>query len=146
VIVETAELKVIPGPVTLVDGGFDPIHPGHVAYFEAAAGLGRPVLCNVSDDAWVGRKHPPLLPQADRAAVIDAIRFVSWTHLSSIPTSAVLGLLRPACYAKGADWRGRLPDDETAVCGQLGIEIVFLDTVRDSSSAILARFRTGWPS
>jgi bifunctional ADP-heptose synthase (sugar kinase/adenylyltransferase) len=90
-IVATSDLGAHRGAVTMVDGGFDPIHPGHVAYFEAAAGLGLPVLCNVAPDAWVVRKHRPLLAQADRAVVIDAIRFVAFTHLapgSRAPTGA----------------------------------------------------------
>ena len=35
-IVATRELSGHRGRVTMVDGGFDPLHPGHVAYFEAA--------------------------------------------------------------------------------------------------------------
>jgi cytidyltransferase-like protein len=140
VIVETAQLADVPAPVTMVDGGFDPLHAGHVGYFRAAAELGDPVFCNVSGDAWVSRKHTPLLAQAERAAVIDAIRWIDYVHVSSGATVDVLRLLRPRRYAKGADWRGRLPDDEVAVCADLGIELVFLDTVTSSSTAILERY------
>ncbi len=138
-IVAASELASIEG-VTMVDGGFDPLHSGHVGYFRAAAGLGAPVLCNVSSDAWVERKHPPLLPQHERAAVIDAIRWIDYVHVSETSTVAVLRELRPQRYAKGADWRDRLPAEETALCAELGIEVVFLDTVTDSSTAILARY------
>jgi cytidyltransferase-like protein len=124
----------------MVDGGFDPLHPGHVAYFEAAAALGLPVLCNVSSDEWVARKHPPLLTQSERGALVDAIRFVDYTHLSRTATNEVLRLLEPRYYAKGADWRGRLPDEELATCRECGIEVVYLDTVRDSSTALLERY------
>jgi cytidyltransferase-like protein len=140
VIVRTASLPDVPRPLTLVDGGFDPIHAGHVAYFRAAASLGDPVLCNVSSDDWVGRKHPPVLPQEERAAVIDAIRFVAYVHPSTVPTVEVLRRLRPTRYAKGADWRDRLPAAELEVCAEQGIEVIFLDTVTNSSSAILARY------
>lgn len=139
-IVSTDELAALAGKVTMVDGGFDPLHPGHVAYFRAAAELGTPVLCNVSSDEWVGRKHRPLLAQAERATVIDAIRFVDHVHCSETDTASVLAALRPRRYAKGADWRGRLPEAELAVCREHGIEVVFLDTVLDSSTAILARY------
>jgi bifunctional ADP-heptose synthase (sugar kinase/adenylyltransferase) len=111
-----------------------------VAYLEAASALGRPVLCNVAPDEWVARKHPPLLPQTDRAAIVDAIRFVDYTHLASSTTASVLRALVPGAYAKGADWRGRLPDEELATCAELGIEVVYLDTVRDSSTALLERY------
>jgi bifunctional ADP-heptose synthase (sugar kinase/adenylyltransferase) len=140
VIVATEDLGAYRGQVTLVDGGFDPLHHGHVAYFEAAAGLGLPVLCNVSPDAYVARKHPPFLDQPERGTVIDSIRWIEYTHLSHGSTEEVLRLLGPRYYAKGADWRGRLPDGEVAACAEAGTEVVYLDTVVDSSTAILERY------
>jgi D-beta-D-heptose 7-phosphate kinase / D-beta-D-heptose 1-phosphate adenosyltransferase len=139
-IVATVDLPQYGGLVTMADGGFDPLHHGHVAYLQAAAGLGLPVLCNVSSDEYVARKHRPVLAQEARGAILDALRFVDYVHLSQIETVAVLRLLRPRRYAKGADWRGRLPEEETAACAELGIEVVYLDTVLDSSSAILERY------
>ena len=124
----------------MVDGGFDPLHPGHMHYFSAAAALGLPVLCNVAPDDWVSRKHRPLLSQAERGALIDAVRWIAFVHLSSVPTVDVIRELRPRYYAKGVDWRGRLPDDETRICRDVGTEVVFLDTVTHSSSDILERY------
>ena len=139
-IVATSELAALRGATAMVDGGFDPLHAGHVAYIRAAAELGVPVLCNVSSDEWVGRKHPPLLSQRERGELVDAIRWVAYTHLSATSTADVLRELRPRYYAKGDDWRGRLPAEEEAVCAEHGIEIVFLDTVTSSSTAILERY------
>jgi cytidyltransferase-like protein len=143
VIVTTEGLRNLAGTVTMVDGGFDPLHAGHIEYFRAAAELGPPVLCNVSGDEWVARKHPVLLPQSERTEIVDAIRFIAYTHASSMPTVEVLRALRPRYFAKGTDWEGRLPEDEQAVCEELGIELRFLDTVRGSSTAIAERFRRG---
>jgi cytidyltransferase-like protein len=109
VIVSADRLTGLRGLVAMVDGGFDPLHAGHIAYFRAAAQLGAPVLCNVASDDWVARKHPPLLPQDDRAEVIDAIRWIDYTYLSRTATADVLETLRPLFYVKGADWRDRLP-------------------------------------
>ncbi len=139
-IVPTEQLERHAGTVAMVDGGFDPLHGGHIAYFRAAAELGAPVLCNLASDDYVARKHPPLLPQADRAAVIDAIRWIDFVHLSTTTTAGVLELLRPRYYVKGADWEGRLPPEEARLCAEHGIEVVYLDTVLDSSSAILERY------
>ena len=140
-IVATEDLGRYRGDVTMVDGGFDPLHAGHVAYFRAAAALGLPVLCNLCPDEWIARKHPPLLAQAERAAILDAIRYVDYTHSSSLATAEVLRRLAPRHYAKGADWRDRLPAEELAVCAELGIDVVYLDTVVDSSTGILERYR-----
>jgi cytidyltransferase-like protein len=136
-ILATAELPTYRGEVAMIDGGFDPLHGGHVEYMKEAAALGAPVLCNVSSDEWVARKHAPLLPQAERVKLIDAIRFVDYTHPSSDTTAAVLRELRPRFYVKGADWRGRLPEEELSVCEEFGVETVFLDTVINSSTRIL---------
>jgi cytidyltransferase-like protein len=141
VIVPTDQLGTLAGSVTMVSGGFDPLHPGHIAYFRAAAGLGPPLLVNVSHDEWVGRKHPPLLTQAERIQVIDALGMVAYVHAETGPTYEVLEALRPRYFAKGADWEGRLPDEERDVCDRHEVEIVYLDTVVDSSTDVLRRFR-----
>jgi bifunctional ADP-heptose synthase (sugar kinase/adenylyltransferase) len=139
-IVHGDELAPLAGRVAMVSGGFDPLHAGHIGYFRAAAQLGVPQLCNVSSDEWVARKHPALLTQAERVAVIDAIRFVDYTHAEETTTEDVLERLRPRFFVKGADWRDRLPDNERVVCGRHGIELVFLDTVFDSSTDVLRRY------
>lgn len=124
----------------MVDGGFDPLHDGHVNYFRAAADLGAPVLCNIASDNYVRRKHQPLLTQTERATIIDAIRYIDYVHLSQTTTEEVLRMLRPSYYVKGADWRGRLPPEQDEICAEVGIEIVYLDTVTHSSTAILERY------
>jgi cytidyltransferase-like protein len=137
VILSTDELEAHQREVAMVDGGFDPIHGGHVAYLREAARLDAPLLCNVSSDEYVASKHPAFLPQDERATIIDAFRWVAYTHISSIPTVEVLRRLIPRYYVKGEDWQARLPPDEARTCADLGIEIVYLDTVSNSSSAVL---------
>lgn len=134
------ELKQYRGRVAMVDGAFDPLHRGHIEYFRSAAALGVPLLCNVASDAYVRTKHPPLLPEDHRAAVVDAIRYISYTHVNRFDTETVLRELRPRCYVKGRDWDGRLPADQVSICREHGIEIVYLDTVIDSSSRLLQQF------
>jgi cytidyltransferase-like protein len=140
VIVPTDQLISLRGVVAMVDGGFDPIHPGHITYFREAAALGAPVLCNISADEWLVAKHPLLLKQDERAEIIDAIRYIDYTHLSRGSTEDVLRELRPRFYVKGADWRARLPHEQIEICAAHGIEIVYLETVINSSTALLERY------
>ena len=140
-IVGFEELERYRKRVAMVDGAFDPLHAGHIDYFREARALGLPLLCNVASDAYVGTKHPPLVPATQRVVVVDAIRYVDYTHLAATTTVDVLGRLRPRAYAKGDDWRDRLPQAEVEMCALAGIEIVFLNTVSQSSSAILERYR-----
>jgi cytidyltransferase-like protein len=140
-IVQTTDLERYRKQVAMVDGGFDPLHAGHIEYFRVAAGFGCPVLCNVTSDAYVSGKHPPLLPSEQRVVVIDAIRYIDFTHLAAdLSTADVLSRLQPRYYVKGDDWRGRLPSEETAVCDRYGIEVAFVETVIDSSTRILERY------
>ena len=127
--------------VAMVDGAFDPLHHGHIAYFKAARELGLPVLCNLASDRYVRTKHQPLLGETQRATVIDAIRYIDYVHIYQIDTETVLRQLRPRYYVKGSDWRARgLPPEQVAICAEYNIEIVYLDTVLDSSSRLLQQF------
>lgn len=131
------QLPALAGKVAMVDGAFDPLHRGHIEYFRLASELGVPVLCNVASDRYVSTKHRPLLGEDQRAAIIDAIRYISYTYIYEVDTETVLRQLRPRYYVKGSDWRGRLPAEQIRICRECGIEVVYLDTVLDSSSRIL---------
>jgi cytidyltransferase-like protein len=141
VIVSFDELPTYRGRVAMVDGAFDPMHRGHIEYFRLASErLGLPLLCNVASDRYVRTKHPPLLPEDQRAAVVDAIRFISYTHINGHDTETILRHLQPRYYVKGKDWHGRLPPEQVAICRDCGIEVVYLDTVLDSSSRLLRQY------
>jgi cytidyltransferase-like protein len=127
--------------VAMVDGAFDPLHVGHIEYFRAAAAAVEvPLLCNVASDRYVSTKHPPLLPEDQRAAIVDAIRYIAYTHVNRFDTETILRELRPKYYVKGKDWEGRLPPEQVRICAELGIGVVYLDTMLDSSSRILEQF------
>jgi D-glycero-beta-D-manno-heptose 1-phosphate adenylyltransferase len=140
VIVAFEQLKDYRQAVAMVDGAFDPLHRGHIEYFRAACGLGLPLLCNVASDRYVRTKHAPLLPEDQRAAIVDAIRYIAYTHVNQFDTETILRELRPRYYVKGSDWKGRLPADQVTICADHHIEVVYLDTVLDSSSRILQQF------
>jgi len=141
VIVTFEQLKNYWKKVAMVDGAFDPLHRGHIEYFRAASEqLDVPLLCNVASDRYVRTKHPPLLPEDHRAAIVDAIRFITYTHINQFDTETILRELRPKYYVKGKDWIGRLPPDQVTICAEYGIEVVYLDTVVDSSSRILKSY------
>ena len=128
--------------LAMVDGSFDPIHDGHIGYFKAASEFGVPLLCNVAPDSWTVTKHPVFLEQEQRGIVLDAIRHISYVHLANIATVEVLRMPKPKFYIKGNDWvaRGGVPQAEADACKENGIEIVYLETVTNSSSKILKQW------
>jgi len=141
VILSFEQLKDYRKKVAMVDGAFDPLHRGHIEYFRAAVQqLDVPLLCNVASDRYVATKHPPLLPEDQRAAVVDAIRYISYTHVNQFDTETILRELQPKYYVKGKDWEGRLPPDQVRICAEHGIGVVYLDTVFDSSTRILRSY------
>lgn len=119
------------GRLTLVDGVFDPLHNGHIAYFKAAYDLGYPVICNISPN----RKRMPLLTMHERASIIGNTRWVS--DVTFRGTEAALSEMDIRYYAKGSDWIGKLPQTQLDTCKERGIEIVYTITTRNSSSEII---------
>lgn len=142
-IVNTKQLVELRGLVTMVDGSFDPIHEGHIAYFKAASDLGFPVFCNIASDVWTKSKHEILLSQSQRAIVIDSVRYVDFVYLCETSSADILEKVVPKIYAKGSDWqsRGGVPRIEKEICESLDIEIKYLDTVLNSSSGLLNNWK-----
>lgn len=130
------DLPLYAGSV-LVDGSFDPLHGGHLAYLTAARSHG-PLVCTVASDAQIREKgRPVLLPGDQRVDVLAGLEVVHAAYLKDRPTEQVIEQLRPAAYVKGADWKGQIPYEQQVVCERLGIPIHFTDTPQESSTARL---------
>lgn len=63
--------------VVLVTGGFDPLHSGHIEYFEAAKELGNKLVVGVNSDAWLTRKKGrPFMSFEERTNIIKHLGMV----------------------------------------------------------------------
>lgn len=63
--------------IVVVTGGFDPIHSGHIAYFEAAKRLGNKLVVGLNSDAWLARKKGrAFMPFAERQCIIQNLSMV----------------------------------------------------------------------
>ena len=63
--------------VSLVTGGFDPLHSGHIAYFKAAKELGHSLCVGVNSDSWLTRKKgKPFMSIDERISIIRELRCV----------------------------------------------------------------------
>ena len=63
--------------IVLVTGGFDPLHSGHIAYFESAKQLGDKLIVGCNSDAWLERKKGrAFMPITERTTIIQNLRMV----------------------------------------------------------------------
>ena len=63
--------------VTLVTGGFDPLHSGHIAYFKAAREYGYSLCVGVNSDDWLTRKKgKPFMDVGERMSIIKELKCV----------------------------------------------------------------------
>jgi cytidyltransferase-like protein len=63
--------------VILVTGGFDPIHSGHIAYFEEAKKLGDVLVVGVNSDEWLTRKKgQPFMDVNERISIVKNLAMV----------------------------------------------------------------------
>ena len=64
--------------IVLVTGGFDPLHSGHIAYFNEAKKLGNYLIVGVNSDAWLTRKKGrPFMTWHERAEIIKNLSMVN---------------------------------------------------------------------
>jgi D-beta-D-heptose 7-phosphate kinase/D-beta-D-heptose 1-phosphate adenosyltransferase len=63
--------------IVLVTGGFDPLHSGHIAYFEAARQLGDMLIVGINTDEWLVRKKgKSFMDEYERLRIIESLKVV----------------------------------------------------------------------
>ena len=63
--------------ISVVSGGFDPIHSGHIAYFEAAKSFGDILIVALNSDDWLkNKKGKPFMPFLERKRIIESLSVV----------------------------------------------------------------------
>ena len=61
----------------LVTGGFDPLHSGHIEYFNAAKKLGDKLIVGINSDNWLRRKKGKyFMPFSERRTIIENLSIV----------------------------------------------------------------------
>ena len=95
--------------IVFTNGCFDLLHPGHVSLLHQARHLGDRLIVGLNTDASIRRlKGPqrPILPGADRAAILSALEDVDMVVFFDEDTPLhLIDQLRPDILVKGADYR-----------------------------------------
>ena len=63
--------------VIVVSGGFDPLHSGHIEYFDSSKKLGDYLIVALNSDKWLtNKKGKPFMPYKERKILIENLRMV----------------------------------------------------------------------
>jgi rfaE bifunctional protein nucleotidyltransferase chain/domain len=127
------------------NGAFDLLHVGHVRYLEAAACEADRLIVAVNSDASIrGLKGPgrPVMPEADRAELVAALRVVDHVVIFSEPTVTPLLLaLTPEVHCKGTDYTVDTVPERDTVRAYGGRVAIVGDPKDHSTSGLVARLR-----
>lgn len=143
-----AQVRAAGKTVVFTNGCFDLLHRGHVDYLQRARDLGDVLLVGLNGDSSVRQlKGPgrPILPEADRAVVLAALRAVDAVVIFQQPTAeALVAAIQPAVYVKGGDWgAGQRTPPEAAVVLSYGGRVQFIPYLPGrSTSEIVAQIRS----
>jgi rfaE bifunctional protein nucleotidyltransferase chain/domain len=131
--------------VALANGCFDILHVGHVRYLAGAKGEADILVVGVNGDASVRRlKGPgrPLLPEADRALLVGALRSVD--HVIVFPEDDVTRLiltLRPEVHCKGTDYTEASVPERDVVLSYRGRVAIVGDAKGHDTRRLLERIK-----
>lgn len=131
--------------IAWANGVFDVLHVGHVRYLQDAARVADILVVGVNGDASVRMlKGPdrPLMPAAERAEIIAAIRGVAYVTIFDEKSPArLLQTLKPDFQCKGTDYT---PDSvpEADIVRAYGGRVVIVGDPKDhSTTELLAKMR-----
>jgi D-beta-D-heptose 7-phosphate kinase/D-beta-D-heptose 1-phosphate adenosyltransferase len=136
--------------VVFTNGCFDLLHVGHLSLLREAAGLGDVLVLAINSDDSVRRlkgNDRPLMPEADRAALLAALDCVDAVTVFDQDTPLeTLEVVRPDILVKGQDYQVHEVVGRELVESYGGrVELVPLLPER-STSALIDRIRGGGDS
>jgi D-glycero-beta-D-manno-heptose 1-phosphate adenylyltransferase len=132
--------------IAFANGVFDILHVGHIRYLQDAARVADVLVVGVNGDASVKMlkgEGRPMMPEAERAEIVAAIRGVSYVTIFDEKSPArLLQALRPDFQCKGTDYTvDSVPEAE--VVKAYGGKVVIVGDPKDhSTTSLLEKMRT----
>ena len=125
--------------IVCVSGYFNPLHVGHIEYFEKSKLLGTKLVVIVNNDKQSFlKKGTSFMPENERLEIIRKLRIVDMAVLSIDEDRTVINTLkcvRPHIFTNGGDQTNDLIPEKN-ICDELGIKLVdgMGDKIQSSSS------------
>ena len=117
-------------------------HVGHLNLIRRAREQCDRLIVGVSTDEVVisYKKHPPIVPYAERVAIVKAIRYVDEVvPQTSMDKFAAWEVLHFNRLFHGNDWKGSTMYNEVeAKLKAVGVEVVYFPYTQGTSSTLLA--------
>lgn len=131
--------------IALANGVFDLLHVGHLRYLQGAAEEADVLVVAVNDDQAVRQlkgSDRPIVGQAERAELIDALRCVDYVVLfGDLTVGPLLEALRPDVHCKGTDYTVDTVPERAIVQAYGGRTAIVGDPKDHSTRDIVARMR-----
>jgi D-glycero-beta-D-manno-heptose 1-phosphate adenylyltransferase len=131
--------------IAFANGCFDVLHVGHIRYLQGAAREADVLVVGVNGDDSVCKLKGagrPVMPEAERAELISAIRGVSYVTIFREDSPArLLGVLRPDVHCKGTDYTPDSVPERDVVLSYGGRIAIVGDPKTHSTTEILRRMR-----
>lgn len=81
--------------VVLVTGGFDPLHSGHIDYFNSARALGDKLIVGLNSDSWLERKKGrAFMPLKERVRIVENLKMVDGVILFNDDDGSAIEAIR----------------------------------------------------
>jgi rfaE bifunctional protein nucleotidyltransferase chain/domain len=131
--------------LALANGCFDLLHVGHLRYLAGAAQEADLLVVALNDDEAVGRlkgEGRPIMPAADRAELVAAMRCVDYVIVfPELTVGPLLQALRPDVHCKGTDYTAESVPERDIVKAYGGRTAIVGDPKDHSTSDLLARIK-----
>ena len=113
--------------IVCVSGYFNPLHVGHIEYFEKSKALGNNLFVIVNNDKQsILKKGSSFMKEDERLKIIRSLKIVDMAILSIDDDRTVcktLRAIRPHIFANGGDqFNDKIP--EKTICDELNIKLV----------------------
>ena len=96
--------------ISVVSGGFDPIHSGHISYLKSAKKIGDYLIVALNSDKWlINKKKKVFMPLQERKSILMNISFVDEVITFKDDKEG-------SCISALEKIKEKYPDDEIIFC------------------------------
>ncbi|HMD33729.1 MAG TPA: adenylyltransferase/cytidyltransferase family protein [Vicinamibacterales bacterium] len=131
--------------IAFANGCFDLLHVGHIRYLRGAAAEADRLVVAINDDESVRKlkgSGRPILRAADRAELVDALRFVDYVVVfPDLTVERLLTGLKPDVHCKGTDYRVETVPERATVLAYGGRTAIVGDQKDHATRDLLERIR-----